>query len=95
MRTHNDYGRIKVDGTSLIGKVVASYGELLRVFGEPLSDSSGDGKVKVEWRIKFSDGTVGTIYDYKSSVIPQDNTNWNVGGRNHKVVAMIQSELNR
>lgn len=94
MRTHNDYDRIEVNGTSLMGKVVASYGELLSVFGEPLSDSSED-KVKAEWFIEFDDGIVGTIYDYKSSVAPQDNTNWNVGGRNHKVVTMIQSVLNR
>ena len=95
MRTHNDYDGIGADGTSLMGYVDASYGKLRSVFGPPLSGSSGDGKVKAEWLIEFDDGTVGTIYDYKSSVTPKHNTEWHVGGRHHKVVAMIQSELNR
>ena len=95
MRTHNDYDGIVANGTSLMGYVDASYGKLRSVFGPPLSGSSGDGKVQCEWLIEFDDGTVGTIYDYKSSVAPEHNRDWHVGGRVHRVVAMIQSELNR
>lgn len=94
MRTHNDYDGIEANGTSLMGYVDVSYGELLSVFGPPLSGSS-DGKVKAEWLIEFDDGTVGTIYDYKSSVAPKHNTEWHVGGLSRRVVTMIQSELNR
>ena len=95
MRTHNDYNGIVANGTSLMGYVDASYGKLRSVFGPPRSRRSGDGKVKTEWLIKFDDGTVGTIYDYKSSVTPKHNTEWHVGGYSRCVVAMIQSELNR
>ena len=99
MRTHNDNNQdgtfIDADGTHLMGYVNASYKFLVRVFGEPLSDSSGDGKVKAEWIVEFDDGTVGTIYDYKSSKTPQQNTHWHVGGHSKKVVTMIQSKLNQ
>ena len=41
-----------------------------------------DDKVQVEWAIKFPDGTIATIYDYKQyNVDPDDIDYWSIGGR--------------
>ena len=56
------------------------YEDLVRVFGEPQITSSLDGKIKAEWVGKIN-GLVFTIYDYKSRLEPQENTNWHIGGK--------------
>jgi len=78
-----------------MGYIDTNYTLLVRCFGEPLDSSYCDGKVKAEWVVEFDDGTVGTIYDYKSPRTPQQNTCWHVGGHDKKVVAMIQLRLNQ
>ena len=77
----------KVNGTHLQGHVNASYDELVAVFGKEHSD--GDGyKVQAEWVLKFEDGTIATIYDYKegknyngsSGISKEKVTDWHIGG---------------
>ena len=53
-----------VNGTSLRGYVKCDYKTLIETFGEP--DHECDGyKIDRQWVLKFGDGTVATIYNYK------------------------------
>lgn len=72
-------GNYDVCGTSLQGTVNTSYERLVAKFGKPIQYEE-DGKVQVEWNMKFNDGTVATIYDWKEVVAPQKVTEWHVGG---------------
>jgi len=56
------------------------YEGIVRVFGKPQLGRSLDGKTKVEWVGRIN-GLVFTIYDYKSSLDPERNTDWHIGGK--------------
>lgn len=77
---------VSVDGTSLHGYLDTTFDSLVKVFGPPnFDDISSDDKVKIEWDIKFNDGTVATIYDYKNYEMSNDevkekNKDWHIGG---------------
>jgi len=66
-----------------------TYQTLRNKLGKPHYIGSSDGKVEVEWDLKFKDGTVITIYDYKvgKSYLGKGGKpvsaikEWNVGGR--------------
>ncbi|MCK9555026.1 hypothetical protein M0R36_04315 [bacterium] len=64
-----------------------TYDDIVRVFGGPQMTSSLDGKIQVEWYGRIN-GLQFTIYDYKSSVEPERNTDWHIGG-NYKFVAEL------
>jgi len=55
--------------TSLQGYIEASYEDLVKVFGEPIRETSGDGKVDIEWELEVRD------FDF-NSVIPITIYNW-------------------
>jgi hypothetical protein len=74
-------------GSCLRGYIKTTYDELVSVFGEP-TKLKGD-KVNVEWTIKFSDGTVATIYDWKLSTVPMGVYNWHIGGFNQLAVDYV------
>jgi hypothetical protein len=83
--THNNEG-VGVNGTCLQGYINARYDDLVTLFGKPME---GDGyKTDAEWALRFADGTVATIYNWKNgrayngeySTVTQDITEWNVGG---------------
>jgi len=82
--THNDE-MIDINGTHRQGYVDANYAQLLGKLGKP---HDGDGyKTDWEWSILFEDGTVATIYNWKSGpnygyydVGPGQIKTWNVGG---------------
>ena len=80
-------------GTSLQGKIFASYADLVEMFGEPAFEGIGD-KVTTEWIIEYqvSDGEgdrkygTFTLYDWHFARDLTDNyavTQWNVGGRGY------------
>ena len=77
-------------GTGCIGYMPEGtrYEDLVRVFGEPLAGLSPDGKVKAEWYGRIS-GLEFTIYDYKSSLEPERNTDWHIGGRNQLAAVLL------
>lgn len=80
-KTHNDTGIVfNVSGTSLRDTIDCSFDQLVEAFGKPMYNNSGDDKVKAEWFVEFDDGTIATIYDWKSSLDPEDNTDWHIGG---------------
>ena len=78
------------NGTSLQGRIAATYDKWVETFGEP-NGGPGD-KTTVEWILKFPDGTIATIYDWKQSTTPKDNYDWHIGGHSKKaVLAIIQA----
>lgn len=84
-----EMGKGDIYGTALMGYMPSGtyYNDLVRVFGEPQSGRSLDGKIQVEW-FGLINGLVFTIYDYKTSVIPKDNEDWHIGGE-HKLTAAL------
>ena len=70
-------------GTSRQGELDGYYKkDIEEVFGPATWDQgSVDDKVQLEWGIKFPDGTLATIYDYKQyDVDPDDIDFWSIGG---------------
>jgi hypothetical protein len=87
-----------INGTSLKGAVAASFDKLVEVFGQPclLDPPSSIEKVTTEWRIKFKDGTVATIYDWKNYgyVPPRDEkVAWHVGGFSSEALTHVKNAL--
>jgi hypothetical protein len=81
---------IWANGTSLQGYVNTTYANLVSLFGEGIG---GGDKTTAEWVLKFDDGTIATIYDWKESCTPMGNYQWHVGGSSRKVVSMVQEAL--
>ena len=94
-KTHND-GKIDANGTSFLGYVTCNYNDLVKIFGEPLLAVAGD-KIDAEWGIKFKDGTVATIYNWKNGknymgdkgIETSKITQWNIGGFNEKACERV------
>jgi hypothetical protein len=84
----NDYRDSNMTG--LVGYVNTTYARLVEVFGQPISGSA-DCKVNSEWIIKFANGEVATIYDWKEPVTPTDDYNWHIGGNKKWVVAQVSA----
>jgi hypothetical protein len=77
--------------TCLMGYVNTTYARLVKVFGKPIDGDSGDGKVNSEWIIKFANGEVATIYNYKTGTTPTDDYDWHIGGNKKWVVAAVSA----
>jgi hypothetical protein len=86
-RVTNDYGDIGM--TCLQGYITSDYNTLCEVFGDPII-GSGDGKITASWIIKFSDGQVATIYDYKMNETPKGSYDWHIGGNIREVVKRVE-----
>ena len=76
-----------INGTCLQGYIETTYDELVSVFGEPTT-FQGD-KITAEWIIKFSDGTVASIYDWKQIETPMDYYPWHIGGFTQRAVELV------
>lgn len=61
----------------------------MKRFGPPL-EGSDDGKTTAEWDLEFEDGTVATIYDWKTGSTPEKLYNWHIGGHNQDVLKHIE-----
>jgi hypothetical protein len=78
----------EANGTSLQGYINATYADLVECFGQP---EGGGDKTTVECMLKFADGTVATIYDWKVDETPTYMYNWHIGGKNKNAVARVTS----
>jgi hypothetical protein len=78
------------NGTSLQGYITATYSQLVELFGTP--DAGGD-KTQAEWCLKFEDGTVATIYDWKESVAPELVTDWHIGGFKIQAAFLVKEAM--
>lgn len=85
--------------TTLQGYVAATIHQLEAVFGHPTYDeTSADDKVDVEWNLRFDDGTVATIYNWKdydggAHVRSGVEYTWHIGGKNQIAVANVLETL--
>jgi hypothetical protein len=86
---------VNINGTSLQGYMQANFHDLVEIFGEP---EDGDGyKTDAEWHVKFEDGTIATIYNYKdgrnycgmSGIGLDEITDWHIGGFERKALQYI------
>lgn len=93
--THNQ-ADIDYNFTSLQGHIDAGYTELVTLFGKP---TEGDAyKVDAEWVLRFDDGAIATIYNYKTGkkycgdegLDVQQIRDWHIGGHDKKVVDRVQ-----
>ena len=82
------------------GYIAASYDRLVEVFGRP--NAANDGfKTDAEWHLRFNDGTLVAIYNYKDGknylkekgASVRSIVEWHIGGRNKQAVANIQRAL--
>ena len=89
----------EINGSCLQGYITCDYDTLVEVFGEP-GDSDGY-KVDAEWCLKFEDGTIATIYNWKNGKNycgsrgkpVKDITDWNIGGFNGKAKERVHEAL--
>lgn len=79
------------NGTGLVGKVTTTYAALVHVFGQP--DKANGDKTTAEWRLRFDDGTVASIYDWKEPSTPMDVYDWHVGGKSVKALLRVEAHL--
>ena len=86
-------------GTSLQGYVDVSYGDLVKVFGEPNSQGD-DYKVDAEWNGTIND-LAFTIYNYKDGKNyvgakgkkVEDIRDWHIGGKSLEVVQLVNDYI--
>jgi hypothetical protein len=83
-------GGVAHDGTGCQGYLPEGtrYEDIVRVFGAPQLGASPDGKIKAEWVGRIN-GLVFTIYDYKSKLDPERNTDWHIGGKQKFVAELV------
>ena len=83
-------GGVSRDGTGCQGYLPEGtrYEDIVRVFGGPQLGTSPDGKIKAEWVGRIN-GLVFTIYDYKSRLDPERNTDWHIGGKQKFVAELV------
>lgn len=67
-------------GTYIGIRILTTYNEIVKQFGEPTFGQSGDKKVTYEWFLKTSYGEVISIYDWKEyrDFAKNENIWWNV-----------------
>jgi hypothetical protein len=89
-------------GTSRQGYLDISYQELVAILGPP--HTNGDGyKVDAEWGLKFPDGTVATIYNYKDGKnycgpegLPTEAIrDWHIGGHTKAAEQAVVNLIHR
>lgn len=94
-------GNFDINMSSLQGYIETSYADLVACFGEPVA-AYDDYKCDCEWNIKFADGVVATIYNWKNGknycgedgLALEDITDWHIGGhRGTDVVGRVQECL--
>jgi hypothetical protein len=82
---------IMTNGTCLQGYVRTTFDKIIHAFGAPNIGSSD--KTNSEWALRFSDGTVATIYDYKEPHTPVKEYDWQIGGHDNRAVQRVCAVL--
>ena len=92
---------IDINSTSLQGQITANYADLVTAFGTPLA---GDAyKTDAEWHLRSDTGTIASVYNWKNgpAYCGSDGTpvaqitRWNIGGRSHEAVELVERLLGR
>lgn len=91
--THNQ-AHVETHLTMLQGSIQATREQMIKAFGLPIQSSSS--RVINDWKIQFADGTVATIYDWKTEPFPDDQPyTWRVGGKTHRAVELIHQAFRK
>jgi hypothetical protein len=78
-----------ITGTSFKGTIQAQLWELLAVFGTPIQ-LPDPPRVTYEWRIKFDDGLVVAIYDWKQGPVAHNEVvTWHIGAQHTWLVERV------
>jgi len=101
MKTFINSKEIDTDGSSYVGSINCTYQYLVNVFGKETIGLSGDLKSQCSWNLKFDDGTIATIYDWKvnkkycgvTGINKENVTRWMVGGFNQKTIELITNKI--
>jgi len=85
-------------GSCLQGYVTATRSSLIETFGMPTyTDDSESEKITTDWLIKFEDGTIANIYDWKRYEEGPPALNevyeWHIGGYTKDAVSRVQETL--
>ena len=89
-------------GTYLQGHISTTYENIISVLGK--QHHNGDEyKTDAEWNIKFEDGTIATLYNWKNGknycgdegLDIEDITEWNIGGHSPRARDLLFSLLNK
>jgi len=89
-------------GTHLQGYIDTTYENIVSVLGKQ-HHHGDDYKTDAEWNIKFEDGTIATLYNWKNGLnycrdegLPlEDITEWNIGGHSPRAVALLTDLLKK
>ena len=90
---NDDYSMTNM--SHLQGHIHVPYDDLVKAFADP---GESDGyKTDAEWRIKFKDGTIATIYNYKDGYnyngphgLPVEKIkDWHIGGFEQTAVERV------
>ena len=103
MKTFITSKKIDTEDSSYVGSINCTYEYLVKVFGKETNGMSGDNKSQCSWKIKFDDGTIATIYDWKVNMVycngkginKENVTKWMVGGFNQKAIELLVNEINK
>ena len=101
--THNDKA-LDASGTGRVGQLTKfRFSHLVKEFGAPITKNLD--KSDAVWAIRFGDGTVATIYNWKNGknyrgsegLELDDIREWNVGGKTtqalHNVTEVLEGAL--
>lgn len=93
--THNQLP-ININSTSYQGIIRVSYDQIVQAFGKPLTE--GLDKSDAEWEIRFEDGTIATVYNWKNGPSyggpPAEYIDeWNVGGHSQTAYELVKQTL--
>ena len=84
-------------GSSLQGYVTTTRSALIETFGMPTFTSDEEyEKVTTEWIIKFEDGTIATIYDwkrYEDAPEADEVLEYHIGGNSSAAVNAVSDAL--
>lgn len=76
-------------GTSLQGHIETTYEELVKVFGKPnYGPDADEDKTTCEWCL-WIEGSLVTIYDWKTRCTPMDTYSWHIGGKNKEAAELV------
>lgn len=96
--TYDDIDQLE-DGLGLEGYITTTRRALAAVFGEPDETGTIDNKVTTEWMLKFSNGTIATIYDWKryeddlGAPELDEIYTWHIGGQSKAAVYAVSGAL--
>ena len=87
---------VKSTGSFQQGQLATDYDTLVETFGLPRigpSTDPTDDNVTCMWAIQFSDGTIATVYDWKTTTTPYHLHCWIIGGYDSRAVDRVLAEI--